>query len=424
MHTGDQPESIRSASPIAPETLEVARVMVDAFRLANETDDVVRLLGGVLDGLASLVQQDASGVYVVDKKGRCLRHKLFRGCDAGVPDLEAPFEGKGIVGDVLASGTARRAHGSPEASEGRPCAQSRMVVPIIGSNRRVLGALDVWSDRPDGYGDDAQDLIALYGSAVAAAIERARLHAEVVDKRELATDLAVARRVMRDLIPNSTPQIPGFDIAGSHESSHSVGGDYYEFIPLVDERWGIVVADVVGKGIPAALLASALRASISALVGHELAVRAVLRRANRFFHESVDDSKYVTLFYAVVDPPGRRLLYVNAGHPAPVLLRKNGTVELLKEGGVPLGLFEAPRYFEGHVALEEGDLLALYTDGVIETAGADDDFYGVERLIKQLEDTRTASATEICSGIMQAVRRHGGSARQDDGTLVVLKGIS
>ncbi len=424
MHTGDQPESIRSASPIAPETLEVARVMVDAFRLANETDDVVRLLGGVLDGLASLVQQDASGVYVVDKKGRCLRHKLFRGCDAGVPDLEAPFEGKGIVGDVLASGTARRAHGSPEASEGRPCAQSRMVVPIIGSNRRVLGALDVWSDRPDGYGDDAQDLIALYGSAVAAAIERARLHAEVVDKRELATDLAVARRVMRDLIPNATPQIPGFDIAGSHESSHSVGGDYYEFIPLVDERWGIVVADVVGKGIPAALLASALRASISALVGHELAVRAVLRRANRFFHESVDDSKYVTLFYAVVDPPGRRLLYVNAGHPAPVLLRKNGTVELLKEGGVPLGLFEAPRYFEGHVALEEGDLLALYTDGVIETAGADDDFYGVERLITQLEDTRTASATEICSGIMQAVRRHGGSARQDDRTLVVLKGIS
>ena len=398
--------------------------MVDAFHLASDTDDVVRLLGGVLDGMASLVQQDASGVYVVDKKGRCLRHKLFRGCDAGVDDLEAPFEGKGIVGDVLATGTARRAQGegSPEASEGRPCAKSRMVVPIIGTSRRVLGVLDVWSDLPGGYSDEAQALVVLYGSAVAGAIERARLHAEVVDKRELATDLVVARRVMRDLIPNATPQIRGFDIAGSHESSHSVGGDYYEFIPLVDERWGVVMADVVGKGIPAALLTSALRASISALAGHELAVRAVLRWANRFFHESVDESKYVTLFYAVVDPPGRRMLYVNAGHPPPVLLRADGTVELLEEGGVPLGLFEAPRYFEGHVALEEGDVLTLYTDGVVETAGADDDFYGVERLIAQLKDTQSASATEICSGIMQAVRRHGGAARQDDRTLVVMKG--
>ena len=142
-----------------------------------------------------------------------------------------------------------------------------MVVPIIGTSRRVLGVLDVWSDLPGGYSDEAQALVVLYGSAVAGAIERARLHAEVVDKRELATDLVVARRVMRDLIPNATPQIRGFDIAGSHESSHSVGGDYYEFIPLVDERWGVVMADVVGKGIPAALLTSALRASISALAG-------------------------------------------------------------------------------------------------------------------------------------------------------------
>ena len=426
MPSEDSSVSVRPASSIAPESLEVARVMVDAFRLSAETDDVVRILGGVLDGLASLVRQDASGVYVVDQKGRSVSHKLFRGCDAGVPDLEAPFEGKGIVGDVLATGTARRvrADESTEVSEGRPCARSRMVVPVIGSSRRVLGALDLWSDQPDGYGDDAQNLVALYGSAVAGAIERARLHAEVVDKRELATDLVLARRVMRDLIPHATPQIRGFDIAGAHETSHSVGGDYYEFIPLVDERWGIVMADVVGKGIPAALLASALRASISALVGHELAVRAVLRRANRFFYQSIDESKYVTLFYAVVDPPGRRILFVNAGHPPPVLLRADGTVELLEEGGVPLGLFEAPRYFEGHAAIEEGDVLALYTDGVIETAGSDDDFYGTDRLIAQLKEAQSASATEICSHIMQSVRRHGGSVRQDDRTLVVMKGVA
>ena len=257
--------------------------------------------------------------------------------------------------------------------------------------------------------------------AVAAAIEGARLHAEIVDKRQLDSDLALAHRVMEELLPRSTPLMPGFDIAGSHESSHSVGGDYYEFIPLADDRWGVVIADVVGKGIPAAILVSALRASISALVGHELAVRAVMRRANRFFHESVEDGKYVTLFYAVIDPPLRRMLYVNAGHVPPILLRANGDVELLEEGGVPLGLFEAPKYFEGHVVLEEGDLLALYTDGVVETADAEGNFYGVDRVVELLRAGQAASATEVCSSIMQAVRRHGGSARQDDRTLVVMK---
>ena len=160
---------------------------------------------------------------------------------------------------------------------------------------------------------------------------------------------------------------------------------------------------------------------MSSLVGHELAVRAIMRRANRFFHESVEEGKYVTLFYTVIDPPRRRMLYVNAGHVSPVLLRANGEVELLEEGGMPLGLFEAPRCFEGHIALNEGDVLTLYTDGVVETPDPDDDFYGMDRLVKLVKEQATSSSTEICSGIMQDVRRHGGGARADDRTLVVMK---
>ena len=259
---------------------------------------------------------------------------------------------------MLASGrpAAASSDTSDEASVGRPCAKSRLVVLIVGSGARTLGALDVWSDQPGGYDEDASDLIELYASAVAGAIENARLHAEVVDKRRLDSDLALARQVMEELLPHTTPSIAGLDIAGAHETSLAVGGDYYEFIPLVDERWAIVIADVVGKGVAAAILVSAIRASMSSLVGHELAVRAIMRRANRFFHESVEGGKYVTLFYAVIDPLRRRMLYVNAGHVPPVLLRDNGEVELLEEGGVPLGLFESPRYFEGHTALTEGDV--------------------------------------------------------------------
>lgn len=192
---------------------------------------------------------------------------------------------------------------------------------------------------------------------------------------------------------------------------------------MADDRWGVVVADVVGKGIAAALLVSALRASIASLVEHELAVRAVMRRANRFLFESIDEGRYVTLFYGVIDPSRRRMLYVNAGHVPPLLRRASGEIELLEEGGVPLGMFEAPRYVEGHIALREGDILALYTDGIVETAASGEDFYGAERLVEKVATQSASSAAEICSGIMRDVRNHGGHVRADDRTLVVMKAV-
>ena len=287
----------------------------------------------------------------------------------------------------------------------------------------MLGALDVWSDDPLGYNGDATALIVVYSLAVAGAIEGSRLLAEVVDKRRLDNDLALARQVMQELLPHATPSIPGFDIAGAHETSQAVGGDYFEFIPMADDRWGVVVADVVGKGIAAALLVSALRASIASLVEHELAVRAVMRRANRFLYESLEEGRYVTLFYGVIDPGRRRMLYVTAGHVPPLLLRASGEVERLEEGGVPLGMFEAPRYVEGHIALTEGDILTLYTDGVVETFDARDDFYGVERLLETVGRLAARSATEVCNGIMRDVRDHGGQVRTDDRTLLIMKAV-
>ena len=328
-----------------------------------------------------------------------------------------------MIGEVIATGKplSVTAASSPEASAGRSCAHSRLIVPIVGTVGRVLGVLDVWSDHPGGYDETAAELLRIYGLAVAGTIEGDRMQAAMAAKRRLDSDLALARQVMEGLLPHVTPTLPGFDISGAHETSLEVGGDYYEFIPLGDDRWGVVIADVVGKGIAAALLVSAIRASITSLVGYELAVRAIMRRANRFFHESVEEGKFVTLFYAVLDVPHRRMIYVNGGHMPPVLLRAGGDVELLEDGGVPLGLFDAPRYFEGHAALETGDLLALYTDGIVETMDADEEQYGHERLVQCLRAASEASATEICSSVMQEVRRFGSSSGQDDRTLVVLK---
>jgi phosphoserine phosphatase RsbU/P len=236
-------------------------------------------------------------------------------------------------------------------------------------------------------------------------------------------ELALARRVMAGLLPRRTPSLPGFDVAGAHETSREVGGDYYEFIPLGDDRWGIAIADVVGKGVAAALLVAAVRASLFALVSHELAQRVILRRANRFFHESVEEGKFVTLFYTVLDVSSRRLIYVNAGHLPPVILRRNGAVELMEEAGVPLGLFEDPRYREGFAHLDQGDVLALYTDGITEAVNDRDEPFGIERLIAALHSTRGQSAAEMCAAVMLSARCHAGPQPQDDQTLVVLKAM-
>ena len=407
---------------IGTDAVQAARVMVDTFRLPSlrKPEDI---LEGILDGLATLVNPDAAGVYIIDGRGRKLRYTLVRGCDFPVAQMEAPFDGQGVIGKVLATGQPIQitADTAPEALEGRPCARSRLLVPILSATNRVLGVLDVWSDDPDGYGAETAELLATYGLAVAGTIESARLQLAMVAKRRLDGELALARQVMEGLLPRTTPDLAGFDIAGAHETALVVGGDYYEFIPIGDDRWGVVIADVVGKGIAAALLAAAIRASIASLVGYELAVRAIMRRANRFFHNSVEDGKYVTLFFAFADVLDRRLLYSNAGHLPPILLRAGGGVELLEEGGVPLGLFDAPRYVEGHVTLADGDLLALYTDGIVETADADDAPYGMDRFVAVLQQSRESSAKEICDAVMRDVRRHGSVARQDDRTLVVIK---
>jgi sigma-B regulation protein RsbU (phosphoserine phosphatase) len=241
-------------------------------------------------------------------------------------------------------------------------------------------------------------------------------------ERRIDAELLVARRVMAGLLPHHTPVVDGFDIAGAHQSSFEVGGDYYEFISLGDDRWGIAIADVVGKGIAAALLVSAMRASLWALVSQELALRAILRRANRFFHESVEEGKFVTLFYGVLDARIGRMIYVNAGHLPPVLLRHDGSVELLEEGGMPLGLFSEPRYFEGFAKLEKNDLLVLYTDGITEASNEADEPYGIPRLISTLASRRNLGASRIAAAVMEDARRFGGPAG-DDQTLVVIKAI-
>ena len=414
----DSPADETTASGAA---LRAARALVGAYRLSAESKDVDAILEGVLDAVAQLVPYDAAGIYVLGRSRTSVRHWKWRGEAGPLPGRREPFEQRSVVARAMSTAAPVLGGCRDDLPDGeRGAFESCVVMPLIGVGHAVMGALELRAVRTEAFDAGALELLELLGTVVAGTVERARLKDEVRDKRRFAGEMLVARQVMRELIPRHLPELEGFDIAGVNEASFEVGGDYYEFIPLPEDRWGIIIADVVGKGIGAALLVAAIRATLYALVGHELAVRAVMRRANRFFYDSVEEGRYVTLFYAVLDVPSRRLIYANAGHQPPLVLRADGEVEELRSGGVPLGMFAAPRYFEGFTTLEPGDLMVLYTDGIVESSDAHDEHYGRTRLITTVDAVRDEPAEEICQRVMADVRSFS-FGNQDDRTLLVLK---
>ena len=401
------------------EALRAVRVLVDAYRLTAESRDVDRILNGILDCVARLVDYDSAAVYVLGGSGRHVRHFWWRDESGAVPCHDGALEEGRPVARAIDTREPVLLDEDAAPAEGGPCHRSGLVVPLVGLHG-VMGAIELHSKRARAYEARGIEMLRLLGAVIAGTIERYRMQEEVRAKRRIDSEMLVARQVMEDLVPRDIPTLDGFDIAGVNEASFEVGGDYYEFIPLPEDRWVIIIADVAGKGIGAALQVSAIRASLYALVGRELAIRAVMRHANRFFHDSVDAGRYVTLFYALLDVPTGQIIYVNAGHQPPLLVRPDGSVDKLWSGGVPIGMFESPRYFEGGARLRPGDLLTLYTDGIVESSNAHDEEFGHDRLVETVHAARAESAQVICQRVMDSVHRFSFGS-PDDRTLLVLK---
>jgi len=202
-----------------------------------------------------------------------------------------------------------------------------------------------------------------------------------------------------------------------------VGGDYFDFMDSITDRLGLIVADVSGKGLAAALIMVSFRAYIHATVINELAMRIVMSRVNRLVYESTDGDRFITTFYGLIDPEHKRLLYINAGHNPPLLLHADGTSELLRDGGVPLGVFPDSRYSESIVNLRSGDILIPYTDGLVEARDSAEQDFGLEGLERAVRANSEKRAHEICEAVAGAVREYSAEigGLEDDLTISVIK---
>jgi sigma-B regulation protein RsbU (phosphoserine phosphatase) len=214
--------------------------------------------------------------------------------------------------------------------------------------------------------------------------------------------------------------LAGYEIAGAWRSAGIVGGDYFDVLPLNEDALGICIADVAGKGMPAALLMSNLQAAVRGLSSAYVAPHRLCKRLNSLVYQNTASDRFITFFYAQLDGAARRLSYVNAGHNAPFLVRRDGSHERLREGGGVLGIFDSQNYEMGTVSVQRGDRVLLFTDGVTEACNSLDEEFGEARLLRLLEDHRAQNAPHLQEIILAAVSEFSGGQRTDDATLVVL----
>ncbi len=240
-------------------------------------------------------------------------------------------------------------------------------------------------------------------------------------ERRIAQELAIAKQVQARLFPQTLPHARTLDYAGLCIQARQVGGDYYDFLTLGRDRLGLILGDIAGKGMPAALLMVNLQANLRSQCGNGVEPQRLLQSVNRLFYENTVESSYATLFFAEYDDRARRLRYANCGHYSAILLRADDTLERLESTCTVLGLFEDWDCTLGERRLFPGDVLALYTDGISEASNPEGEEFGEERLVDALQQNRDLPAQSLVQTVVDEVRQFSPHEQHDDITLIVAK---
>lgn len=435
--------------PATPPAAPSERSAPDAARLAEELRQARRQLAlrsvelGNLVDLSRELQQGGGEAAVLDRvltgvMGHFVvsRAALFvRGADglalAAARGLRPP-----AVPPALAAAAGPPARDGLDGLEA-PCATSELApgplrswleaarltlaVPL-GSGARTEGLLAI-GERASGapYSAEDREIAQALARQAEGALETARLQQVREEKLRQDRELAVARGIQQSLLPSRPPRLPRFELAALSRPCYEVGGDAFDWIWLAPGRLALVVADVAGKGTPASLLAASTHAFVHALAG-TLPPTRLVDRLNRFLFARTQASRFVTLFYAELDPERRRLEYVNAGHVPAFHVARDGARERLRAGGPALGILEAADYEAGAVTLGAGELVAMLTDGVTEAMSPDESELGDERVGEALERLATRPAEAVLAGLVRAVDAWAGSrGASDDLTALILK---
>lgn len=419
--------------PIAkPE--EKLRALQQISQVFGGTLVLNELLDRVLAALFDIFPRASGGfVLLVDAASGTLTPEVVKARNG--PASEVTIS-KTILERVLDDGQAILSKNVPgEFADSRSVSESRirslMCVPVLDQRKKPIGVVQIDSD--DGRGqfeEDDLDLLAAVASQISVAVQNAQLHRDLVKQREIERELQFARQVMQALLPERPKTVEGYEFWDHYEPARHVGGDYYGFIPMIGpsddrksppRRWAIAVGDVVGKGLPAALLTARLSAEISLFLQAETDPAAVVTRLNRRLDENGVLDMYITFLLVMLDVETHTLQFVNAGHPLPLIHRADGTLEEVARefSGLPLAIDGGSVYSVYQTTLGPGDYVALFTDGVTDAMNQANVRYTEARLRDLLGQT-PGPPREAGEMVVEQVREHvAGRSQFDDITLVV-----
>ncbi|HEX9629545.1 MAG TPA: GAF domain-containing SpoIIE family protein phosphatase [Pyrinomonadaceae bacterium] len=416
-------------------TTDKLRMLLDITRKISQSLDLQEVLNLVMDTLDSLIPYDAAGIFVV----KCDEAKVAEGEEPCVFQAEAVRGydideltnlhlkiGEGLLGQVVRTAqpvNSPDVRNEPLYINARGETRSEMLAPII-SNTEVIGVFDLESDELNAYSEDDLEVLMLLAAQVAIIIEKVMLHEQLIEKKRLEGQLEVARQVQLELLPAKDPRLAGYDISAYNFPTEEVSGDYYDWVKIFDDQIGLVIADVSGKGVPAALLMAFLRASLRAATHIGYSPQVSMAKVNYLLWESIERNQFVTAFYGILDATNRTLAYTNAGHNPPLLLTGDGKHQFIERGSLPLGMFKDTRYHEYYQTIEPGEMLVLYTDGVTEAQNRKGEEYGRDRLARAVKANQTLSARDLIAAVhKEVIEWTDGKGATDDVTFFVIKAL-
>ncbi len=399
-----------------------SKMLLDIVQKISGTLSSEEVLQNIIDNISRLVSSNAVAVFIVDNDSGVLRHTATLGYDDLIDNialkLNEGLSGKAIrekrgfiVSDVQAD---------PHYVKSREKTQSQLTVPIVVKDE-AIGAIVLESDQLQFFTNNHLRLLTFFSGLAAVALRNAHLYEDSVQKQKMESDLLVASKVQKALLPARVPAIKGIKIHAFSIPHSIVGGDIYDVFRMSEHKQAVSIGDISGKGAPAAILMAVAYAGFKSLLKENNTVATVIARLNNFMVEATSSAYYLTFFYGVLDTAKMVFTYCNAGHNPPIIMRNNKSIEYMENGGIVLGFLSDQVYRQTALPVSSGDYIILFTDGVTEIKNEAGEEFGEHRLENSLQRNYGMRPRDMRRRIVSDVKGFAGKTEfQDDFTLLIL----
>ncbi|HTQ40023.1 MAG TPA: SpoIIE family protein phosphatase [Pirellulales bacterium] len=412
---------------VNPETK--LRALIEITQNLSQATALEQILPKVLDSLFNIfAQADRGFVVLCTAEGRLIP-KAFK--QRKGKEEEGARMSRTIINEVvkqrhaiLSADAASDARFELSQSIADFRIRSMMCAPLVTGEGNVLGVIQIDTlDQRARFTNDDLDVLASVASQAAFAIENARLHERQLQQQKVQADLNAARQVQKSLLPTAPPMVEGYQFFDFYEAANEVGGDFYDYVPLRDGRVAVVLADVSGKGVAAALVMAKLSAEVRYSLASEPTAAEAVNRINESFCSAGWEGRFATFVLALLDPKTNMVTLVNAGHMPPFVRHGVGKVEEVAPeiSGLPLGVTDGFTYDAAELTLAPGEVITLFTDGISEALNPDNELYTLERL-KAQEEKDAENAATLGRTILDDVKRHANNRAQSDDMCLVVFG--